>query len=260
MDTLKFLIPYFLKIAFAFFFAAFVWWVVALLIPSLSFANIAANFQGKLSSSASSTREDWLPSPRKYQGLFGRRAETPNENTNLFKAGDPFNGYNLNDSQYTYSTYRYSTGSSSIDGGDYTVGNTTTKDPLPESGIVSGISSSKSSPTNTTNARLLTVRNLSIYEGGHVYTGLSFIGEAKSSMFREGRFPIVVVDKDGRVVGISTAVATTNWTIPGWTKFETKINYALPSNMPCTMIFEEALTQNERGKQPLRVPFGIRCN
>jgi hypothetical protein len=105
------------------------------------------------------------------------------------------------------------------------------------------------------------VRNLSIYEGGHVYTGLSFVGEARASLFREGKFPIVIIDQSGRVVGMSYAVATTNWAIPGWVRFETKINYVLPNKVPCLMIFEEMLTEKERvARKPARLPMSVMCN
>lgn len=79
-------------------------------------------------------------------------------------------------------------------------------------------------------------------------------------MFRDGKFPIIIIDGAGRLVGVSAAVAQTAWAVPGWVRFETRINYTLPNKAPCTMIFEEALTQTERVRQPLRVPLPIRCN
>jgi hypothetical protein len=132
--------------------------------------------------------------------------------------------------------------------------------------ILSATKASSSVPTALTpNAsipnRTLYVRNLSIYEGGHIYTGLSFIGEARSTMFRQGKFPIVMVDAYGKVVGVSTAAAENDWTVPGWVRFNTKIEYVLPKNMPCTMVFEEAQFPDERAKKaPTRVPLATRCN
>jgi hypothetical protein len=123
------------------------------------------------------------------------------------------------------------------------------------------VSSSTRKELDAMVARSSLVRNLSIYDGGHVYTGLSFAGEARSSLFRNGKFPIVVIDRSGRVVGISSALATTDWTVAGWTRFDTKINYTLPVNTPCTMIFEEALTEGERiSRQPNRVAIPVMCN
>ncbi len=274
MDSIRYLISFFIKVAFAFFVAAIVWWLVSLFSPSLSLHSLLANRTG-------TSTEGWLPSPRKYSGLLGQRAPVQNENTNVYKPGVAFNGYGVNDDQYTYSTYNYVTytasgtvttkgeGSVSTTNQQNGVSSNNTSNTVsvasnPNQGVVGKSQTSPiptQAPTALLNNRSLTVRNLSIYEGGHLYTGLSFIGEAKENMFRDGKFPIVVVDAKGKVIGISAAIATTNWTIPGWVRFETKITYALPVNMPCTIVFEEALTQGERAtRQPLRVPLQARCN
>jgi hypothetical protein len=129
---------------------------------------------------------------------------------------------------------------------------------VPVAGQQTNTNTAFSGGGNTT--RSLNIRNLSIYEGGAVYTGLSFIGEARSSMFRDGKFPIVVIDQSGKVIGISAAIAQSTWSVPGWVRFETRITYPLPNKVPCTMIFEENLTQAERSRAPLRVPLPIRCN
>jgi hypothetical protein len=245
MESLRYLISFFLKVAIAFFIFAFVWWVVSIFFPGLS---VKAIFS---STTSTSTPEGWLPSPRKYSSLLGRKATTPDANTNVFTPGAPYNGYTLNTNQYAYTSYNYVTyvhpkglTTTTLDGREVT------DDTLPQQ-----------PSTALLNNRSLTVRNLSIYEGGHVYTGLSFIGEAKENMFRDGKFPIVVVDQTGRVIGVSAAVASTDWAVPGWVRFQTKIFYTLPQNVPCTMIFEEALTQAERAtRMPLRVPIQVRCN
>jgi hypothetical protein len=257
MDTLKYLIPYFLKISFTFFFAAFVWWAVSLFFPALSFSSIIPTLKD---ANASSTRKDILPSPRLYASLFGNRASSTGTNGNLYVSsgpyvhGEPFNGYALDENnQYTYSTYDYTTYTYSSDGSVATStsgGSSTKKD-----------DTSKRATSTPEMQRNLYVRNLSIYEGGHVYTGLSFVGEARASLFREGKFPIVIIDQSGRVVGMSYAVATTNWAIPGWVRFETKINYVLPNKVPCLMIFEEMLTEKERvARKPARLPMSVMCN
>lgn len=265
MDLLRHLIGYFIKIAFAFFFAALIWWLVSLLFPSLSLRSLMISVKMR---NSSTTTEGWLPSPRKYSGLLGKRAAQPDENTNLYVSGEPytsdtqFNGYNLSNDQYQYTKYNYVTYTSS---GMRTVNGSTGEEVtqgMPEAGTHATSSVLPVQPASAlTSNRSLTVRNLSIYEGGHVYTGLSFIGEARNSMFRDGKFPILMIDQAGRVIGVSAARATTDWTVPGWTRFETKIIYALPVNTPCTMIFEEALTEVERRvRQPLRVPIQMRCN
>ncbi len=244
MESLRYLISFFLKIAIAFFLFAFVWWVVSLFFPSLS---VRAIFS---STTSTSTEEGWLPSPRVYANLFSKRAGTPDANTNVFTPGPPYNGYTLNTNQYAYTSYKYVTyvhpkglATTTVDGKEVV----DTLPPQPTTALL--------------NNRSLTVRNLSIYEGGHVYTGLSFIGEARESMFRDGKFPIVIVDQTGRIIGVSAAIATTDWSVPGWVRFQTKIFYTLPQNVPCTMIFEEALTQSERNvRTPLRIPIQVTCN
>lgn len=268
MHTIHYLLPRFLKAAFFFFFAAFVWLIISIFYPELSIKRILS------STATSSSTEDWLPSPRKYSGLLGQRAATPNANTNVYTPGSPYapgapynpnpayNGYNLNNSQYSYSTYTYVYSNDGITNTTTTIRNTNQL--VPSGTDVRGAPTTAvpvQSPTALTTQRNLTVRNLSIYEGGHVYTGLTFVGEAKSTMFRDGKFPIIVVDDKGRIVGVSFALATTNWSVPGWTRFTTKINYALPNAIPCTMVFEEALDEKERiTRQPLRIPMQVRCN
>ncbi len=255
MDILKHFIGFFIKLAFAFFLAAFVWLIVSIFYPSLSIRTL---FE-KGSTTSSTTNQGWLPSPKKFPSLLGKKAETPGENTNLFVAGPPFDGYGINgtidNGQYKYVSYQYITYDS------YGRAIITSENSAPRIASTTPPVNVPASSTPQGGARNLTIRNLSIYEGGHVYTGLSFVGEAKSTMFRDGKFPIVMVDQKGRMVGISAAIATTNWTVPGWTRFETKITYVLPNNVPCTMVFEEALTQNEKlTRQPLRIPMPMRCN
>lgn len=262
MDSIRHLITFFLKVAFAFFLFAFVWWVVSIFFPFLSIHSFISSTTG-----SSTPQEDWLPSPRKYSSLFNKKKVAQNEYTNVYVAPAPYNGYTLNNKEYTYTSYNYvtytSTGTSITEGVKNSQGENRVSATGPITVNDERISSAvpTSSPVALLNERVLSVRNLSIYEGGHVYTGLSFIGEAKATMFRDGKFPIVVVNQKGQVIGVSAAIATTNWAVPGWVRFETKIVYPLPSNAPCTMIFEEALTQAERSaRQPLRVPIQVRCN
>ena len=264
MALIRHLITFFLKTAFAFFLAAMVWWLISLLYPSIGIKTMFKSIGGGTSST---TDQGWLPSPRTYSSLFGGRAATPGPTTNLFVAGPPYtasssNGYGItNNGQYGYTSYHYITYNSSGTAIITPGYNEQLVKPGTETQTAPTTALPAQAPTALAGNRSLTVRNLSIYEGGHVYTGLSFIGEARSTMFKEGKFPIVVVDQNRRVVGISAAVATTDWTIPGWTRFETKITYALPRNVACTMVFEEALTQNERiTRQPLRIPIPVRCN
>lgn len=255
MDIIKHFIGFFIKLAFAFFLAASIWWLVSLLFPTLSIKSFVPKNSNK------SLSNDWLASPRKYSALFKPPATTTN--FQVFVVPPSPNQYVDDQNQnYTYNRYDYLvyTQSGTVvvngDASNPATKSTTTKQ------STSSVLPAKS-PVSLSNSveRNRVIRNLSIYEGGHVYTGLSFIGEARSEMFKEGKFPIILVGQNGRVVGVSAAIATTNWTVPGWTRFETKITYPLPSDTPCTVVFEEALTQNEKiSRQPLRIPIPVRCN
>lgn len=275
MDTIRHLIGYFLRFAVGFFLIAFVWWVMTLLVPGLSISNLFSPLQGKSVSKdgkSSKVGTDILPAPKNYQGLLAGK-KTLNDYNNVYVAGEPFNGYGASGQTYTYSTANYvtytSTGVSTTNSSGKVVG-VTQGVPVTTTGVQqttnpSQLQTAQQVQTQTQTAmqieRSKYIRNLSIYEGGHVYTGLSFVGEARSEYFKEGRFPIVVVDQRGAVIGVSAAVATTKWSVPGWVRWETKIPYALPNNVPCTMVFEEALTQEERAtKKPVRMPFNVRCN
>lgn len=265
MDKIKHLFSFFLKIAFAIFFIVLIIRIVAVLPRTQGVV-------GSASKDASSTpKDDILPSPRKYSGFFTNVAATTSSKVygNTFVApatfvyGGPITsiGGTTNNNAtvikspdgYTYNTYDYSAYPTTLDEkGNYVIGFPKTSVQTQSPGAVN---------IDTDADRRLTIRNLSIYQGGHIYTGLAFVGEARSMMFRDGKFSIIVVDRAGRLVGISTAVAQTKWTVPGWVRFETKINYSLPSNAPCTMIFEEALTSSEQKlRAPNHVSFGVRCN
>jgi hypothetical protein len=107
------------------------------------------------------------------------------------------------------------------------------------------------------------IRNLSIYENGHVYAGLSFVGEARNEMFRNGAFTIITIDRRGVVIGVSRASSTGAWSVPGWSRFSTRIDYVLPpGGVPCSMIFEQGRESQYSGNntQPVRVGIPIKCN
>lgn len=284
MESIKHLFTFFLKIAFAIFIIVLVIWLT----KAISNSTASKSSSTSTSTVTSTPKKDFLPSPRKYSGFFlannGNSPTTAKPFVYTGKiAGSDISTANSNNN-YSYNTYSNSRGQPIMDKtGSYVIGYTNPtsdtnvnnnqnsgRQPIYDStgSYIIGYSDAtiKNSPRTVTQeesnvARSQTIRNLSIYAGGHVYTGLSFFGEARSSMFRDGKFPIVVVDQTGRVVGVSLAVATTNWAVPGWVRFETKIMYSLPSNVPCTMIFEGALTAQERGTiQPLQVPIAVRCN
>jgi hypothetical protein len=255
MDVLKSLIGVLIRIMFAAFFVAFVWWLVAMLYPSLSMLSVKATLFGEGS-------KDILPSPRVY-GNFLTRAKTPTWEQNTVTWGGlvPY-GNTPQTSGYTNSNVGYVTytnkGVQVVDSS----GNKTAKtyDEYTQE-MTKNYQAQGSSSATTSVTRSLYIRNLSIYEGGSVRQGLSFVGEAKVSMFRNGSFPIVLLDKDRKVIGVSAGVALSHWSIPGWVRFETRINYQIPAQSPCIMVFQEALTEAEyTTRQPLRVPLAVRCN
>lgn len=239
MESIRDLFIFFLKISAGIF----------VLVLVLILTNSITRGKPLKSTQATSTpKADILPSPRKYSGFF--TSGTSSRTT----AKEP---------EFTTFTYTGPIAFSSSSVGNpinVTYGNQTNTN-----SYNTYTNTNQQQPTGTAlqdngTTRISYVRNLSMYEGGHVYTGFSFVGEAKSSMFRDGKFPIVIVDGAGKFIGVSAAVAQTNWTVPGWVRFETKVTYPLPNNVPCTMIFEEALTQVERTRAPLRVSLPIRCN
>ncbi len=250
METTRYLLRFFLMTAAAFFLIALVWWLVSTFTP----IKASTLFGGGRPTASTTVNSDWLPPPRQYGGLLSSSTTMPKEYVagSPYVSSAPFNGYGVSDNdKYIYSKVSY-INYTTPDGG-VSSHNTQNKEVIKKS--------NPATQTTTPTQKILYVRNLSLYEGGPVYTGFSFVGEAKSTMFRDGKFPIVVVDSRGSVVGISVAIARDNWTVPGWVKFETKVMYALPSNMPCTMIFEGALTTEEqKTMKPVRIPFAVKCN
>lgn len=235
MDKVKDLLTVFLKISAALF----------IIVLVLMFSSLVPKKNTDRTSTASSTVvSDILPSPRKYSGFFSSSstkrgiAQAP-----VFTAPNAF-------------SYNGAIAFSSSSGNPIGITNSATTYTLYSLTEQQGRGASQ----ETGAVRNLIVRNLSIYEGSSVYTGFSFVGEARTNMFREGKFPIIIVDASGKVIGVSAAVAQTSWAVPGWARFETRITYALPDNVKCTMIFEEALNQTERTRQPVQIGLPIRCN
>lgn len=174
------------------------------------------------------SKHDFLPAPRNVGGLLGN-GKVPSEYDNVY-------------------TPEITPGSADVKYVTYT-----------REGIqVSNAREQNTSQTISYAERSLYVRNLSIYEGGHIYTGISFVGEAREIMFQDGRFPIIIADSVGRPVAIAYAEATTNWAIPGWVRFRTTISSVLPNRAPCTMIFQSA--RMYAGSIPVRVAIPILCN
>lgn len=254
METLQYLIKNTFRYAIVFFVAAFAWWLLALIFPNLSLQSLITAVGGKPATTTIQVKDDWLPAPGSLGSLFGRKAEVPTATSNLYVPGPAYSGNAYNDGRgganVTYTTYTTSSGKSgsTFDYAPYTYTTTTpttTTQPVQQ-------------PLTNKDTRRLYVRNLSIFEGGSIYTNIAFTGEARNTMFKDGKFPIILVDNTGRGGVIAIAVATSDWTIPGWTRFQTKITANLPIKVPCTLIFQGA--NGTATQKPIQISFPIRCN
>lgn len=230
MDTIKFLIKYLFKLAIVLILAYVLLLVISNFYPSLSFRN----FVGTMTLSGG----DWLPAPGSLVKLSFPTPKTPSSEDNVFTYGN-----NVTGSQVDYVTYT---------GDGMQIVHTS-------SGQNVNVNMSYGNAASSYyESRAKYIRNLSIYEGGHIYTGISFYGEAKSSMFQNGTFPIIIADNTGRIISISTAEAMSTWSVPGWTRFYVKINAVLPDKIHCTMVFQSAGSYTTA--QPTRVAIPVLCN
>lgn len=251
MDAIRHITWFFVKIAVAVFAFALLWWLVSIIFPDINLRKWIFVSKG----------EDILPSPRQFSGLFGK-AKLQTATTNRYVHGTPFNGYGLGKAPaYPYTAYTYQEASEYMD--DMNDDGTFKSDysGAVNDASVQGVTADTTVHDTVAYTRSLYVRNLSIYEGKTITNGLVFIGEARSTLFKNGAFPIVIIDHSGRVIGRSVATAQTVWSIPGWVRFQAKIAYTLSTKAPCGIIFEEALTQTEAAtRKPLRLPISMLCN
>ena len=234
MNIIKSLLSFFIKIIIGIFFFAIVWWLVTAFYPSLSVKKIFGG-NGK----------SILPSPKDYTGLLGD-SKVPDENSNVYVPNAPYDAFsNVNgngSAKVNYVTYTTS-GEQIINGKNETI---------------SSADSLVLNPNSLYSDKALYIRNLSIYEGGHIYTGISFIGEAKNTMFKDGIFPVLIYDNTGKLVSVTNAQATSVWSTPGWVRFQVKITGSIPNKIPCTMIFQSGDVQS--AKVPTRVAIPMQCN
>ena len=248
METIKYLFVKILILIPIILITAFLYKMGTMLVPFLP-KTLGTIFHG----------EDLLPPPGSLN-LAGR-AKTPDANTNVYVNKNVFNGYgNSNDNnQQVYVSYDEK-------------GNPVYKDingnVIDKSRVEKNTVSNLSNNTQINEAfnindskyeRLAYVRNLTIFQNGHIYTGLRFSGEAKSTMFNNGTFQILVVDNAGRVVAKEQAVAVERWTVPGWVRFEVKINSVLPVNVPCFFVFQ-AQGGSVDGRRGVFVTVPETCN
>jgi hypothetical protein len=222
MDFLKNIIGYFFRATIVLLFAALVWWLIGLLFPMLSFSQVKQLIAFN-SVNENGERRPLLPSPRQYKEWLER------------------------DTQYPPKEYQ-------------NVPPPSWDDTIAWDASIPWNSAYQSaSNTNTMAARPKTidyVRNLSVYSGGVVYTNMMVYGEAHATMFVNGKFPIIVSDRQGRMLGVVTASSTASWvTSSSWSRFEARINISLPINTPCSLTFQQARSV----PNPISVAVPVMC-
>lgn len=249
MDSIKYLLHFLFKLVVGIFFAVIVWWLITLFAPQFNPKSLFTLAKNSSIASSTTLGDSWLPSPK-------NRIDTTNKvaQTTLFNG---YGGDQSNSGQFDYLKYQEA-GEEMAKG---TAGRPTTADQRRALAVSSATSTITAAQLTTVySQKNMFLRNLSIYEGWHVYTGLSFTAEARENMFLNGKFPVVILDpSNGQVVSVAYAEAITNWTVPGWVKFQVKMTGALPSRRPCVMIFEQARYKNSKA-QPIRVVMPITCN
>lgn len=226
MDTIRFLLGKIVALAVVLLLISFVLWLVGVMYPDFKPMNI---LKGELFT------RDWLPAPKNYGGLLGKRTNS-DENGKVYVPGPAYDGYaNANG-------YYQSTGD--VEWVIYTSTGTQ----------IIGSRNPSSGTTTAYAQKSLYVRNLSIYNGGSISYGMTFVGEARETMFKNGIFPILVLDEKGRILATTEAINTGTWSIPGWARFQATIRNQLPKNTPCTLLF---LSGNQ---QSVRIGMNVRCN
>ncbi len=246
MDAIRFLLGYMIRIVIVLFFVVIVWWLVSTLFPKIKVGSLFSL------NGTSTVQGSWLPAPGSFKGLLGN-ASVPDGKSNVYTPGKAYNGYG--------NAYNGNQGGANVDFVTYTTeGEQIIRNQ--NNAVFNSNEQFKVSQNGGTSAQKnLYIRNLSIYEGGHAYTGLSFVGEARNTMFQNGKFPIIIINNRGQVVSVSYAEATSNWSIPGWIRFQVKINDVLPDKVPCTMVFEEARgTYTYQTNPPVRIAIPVMCN
>ena len=215
MGVIRYILGAVIKLVLALIIFSFAIWLVNLLLPQFKLMDIMS---GKIFTT------DWLPSPKQYSSLFGNRtATTGGMNGKLYVHGDPYQ-YNQGQFQNQYISYGSSTN-------QLFAGNTTTY-----------------------LDRSTYVRNLSLYEGSSISYGSVFVGEAQGTLFKNGLFPIYVVDNTGRVLSATQAINTGPSQTAGWVRFQVTIPSQLPTNTSCIIVFVSAYDERVQ----VRVP--VRCN
>ncbi len=220
MDAIRYLLGAVIKLAVGLLFFALVLWVIGILYPQFKVSKI---FSGDV------FKKDWLPSPKNYGGLLGNK-NTSGEHGDVYEHGPAYSGYQN----------RATHDSANIDWVYYTA---------------TGTQVVRAKPTTETTfaERSVYIRSLSVYQGSTISYGLIILGEARGTMFKNGLFPIVILDTQGRIITSMYAVNTGAWSTSGWARFQTTVPVRLPKNTICSLVFSSA-------NQPVQVGMQVKCN
>ncbi|MEN9551734.1 MAG: hypothetical protein RI935_111 [Candidatus Parcubacteria bacterium] len=222
MDFLKNIIGYLSRITIVVLFAALVWWLVGLLFPMLSFSQVKQLIAFS-SVNENGERKPLLPSPRLYKAWLERDAQYP-----------PKEYQNVAPPSWDDTIARNAN--------------------IPWNSSYQSVSNVNTMVAQPNKPDYL--RNLSLYSGSVVYTNMMVYGEAHTTMFVNGKFPIIVSDKQGRMLGVVTASSTASWvTSSSWSRFEARINIVLPTNTPCSLTFQQARSV----PNPVSVAVPVMC-
>ena len=197
-------------------------------------------------SETSTTSRSWLPAPGSFKGIFASKSGSVNDGSN-----NKFHGYDTisqttNAYSYSYVTFKQNGKTMVLEQSNNGVTQPT----------------NQNQQTNVVYAKKdLYIRSLTIYEGGRIYSNLDFSGEAKNTMFNDGKFNVIIVEQlTGKVLAHAHGVAQSNWTVPGWARFQVRFASVLPSQATsCAMIFEAGKPTGINGEL-LRVAVPVKCN
>ena len=188
-------------------------WLVGIFYPDFKPSNV---FNARIFSG------DWLPAPKNYSTLLTPKNSDGTYGT-VYEPAPEYNGYNTANGGYYGSTAN--TSNTQVWNGN----------------------------TSAFAEKSLYLRNLSIYEGGNIAYNTTIVGEARDIMFKNGAFPIFVLDSRGKIVSSTQAVNTGTWAATGWVRFQARIPSRLPAGTNCMLLF---ISDN----QPVKVGMSVKCN
>lgn len=216
METIQYLLGKIVKIVVLLFLMVFVLMLIGSVYPTLQVSKLL---------SFSIFEKDWLPAPKNY--ALGSVQQNPDGTYGtVYQHGEAFNGYNMQPNRYI--TYSYN-------------GQMPTTSPSFFSG-----------ETNTHTERMRYIRNLSLYEGVPINHGQTIYGEARSDMFRNGIFQIVITDRAGRPITAMYAMNLGTWSVPGWSRWKAVVPVRLPKGVDCVLVFISS--------DGIRTSFPVRCD